>query len=82
MTFELKFILCVAIFSILFSEYMAPTNSTLIRCNCDVNSHHVVTVVLEEAGLKPGTQPVSNMMIFITVSEVENAKKQKIYEIR
>jgi len=54
---------------------MATTNLTLIRFNCSANSHHVVTIVLEEISLKAETQPVSNMMIFIAVSTVENVKK-------
>jgi hypothetical protein len=43
--------------------------------NCGINSHHVVTVVLDGASLKAGTQHVSNMVLFITVSTVGNIQK-------
>jgi hypothetical protein len=63
MTFELRFLFCVTIFSTLFPKCMAPTNLTLIRFNCSANSHYLVTIVLKEASLKAEKQPVSNMMV-------------------
>ena len=54
---------------------MTSTDLTLISFNCSANSHHVVTVGLEEASVKSGTQTVSNMKLFVTVRTVENVQR-------
>jgi hypothetical protein len=46
------------IFSTLVLEDVIFTDLTLIRINYSVTNHHVVTVVLEEMGMKTRTEPI------------------------